>query len=65
MKAGSTIRPLNHGFRFGRVGAKLVGIRRDADSPQIKPVGIPTGLNGDIRVNSFMSMRLYRRGTAV
>ena len=48
------IRPL------GRIGAKAAGMRHDADTTQIKPVGIPTSLNGHVGMGTFVRVAVAR-----
>ena len=41
---------------LGRVGAEVTGIRRDAHTPEIEPVGVPAGPDGDVGMSPLMGV---------
>ena len=43
-----------------RIGAQKFGLGRDADAPQVKPIGVPAVLKGDIPFGQSVGMQPAR-----
>ncbi len=57
LEAGPSVGPLPR-FRARGLRAEAARVGLDADPPEVEPIGVPTGLDRDVRVRQFVSMPL-------